>query len=172
MKKKNSAISIYELCLYPMLGALMFCSKVIMEVLPNIHMLGLLTMVYTVVFRRRALIPIYIYVFLNGLYAGFNMWWVPYLYILTILWGITMLLKEEKSPVIWAFISGFFGLFFGTLCSVPYFITGGVHMGLSWIIAGLQMDIIHGIGNFFVALVLFQPLRTAFYNVYHLFYEN
>ena len=40
-------------------------------------MLGMLTIVYTVVYRRKALIPIYIYVFMNGLFAGFNMWWIP-----------------------------------------------------------------------------------------------
>ena len=66
----------------------MFCSKVIMEALPNIHLLGMLTMVYTLTFRWKALIPIYIYVFLNGLYAGFNVWWVPYLYIWTVLWAV------------------------------------------------------------------------------------
>ena len=61
-----------------MLGAIMFATKVIMEFLPNIHPLGLLTVVYTVVFRKRALIPIYIYVFLNGLFSGFSFWWLPY----------------------------------------------------------------------------------------------
>ena len=78
-----------------MLGAVMFCSKIVMEFLPNIHLLGMLTMTYTIVFRKKALIPIYIYVMMNGLYAGFNMWWIPYLYIWTILWAITMLLPKK-----------------------------------------------------------------------------
>ena len=68
---------IREMVIFAMLGTLMFCSKILLEVLPNIHLLGMLTIVYTVVYRRKALIPIYIYVFLNGLFAGFNMWWVP-----------------------------------------------------------------------------------------------
>ena len=72
-----------------MLGTIMFVSKIVMEALPNIHLLGTLTMTYTVVYRKKALIPLYVYVFLNGLYAGFSLWWVPYLYIWTILWGIT-----------------------------------------------------------------------------------
>ena len=57
-----------------------------MELLPNIHLLGMLTMVYTIVFRIKALIPIYVYVFLNGIFAGFSPWWIPYLYI----WAYTM----------------------------------------------------------------------------------
>ena len=56
-----------------MLGTLMFVSKIVMELLPNIHLLGMLTMLYTVVFRRKALVPIYVYVLINGLYAGFSM---------------------------------------------------------------------------------------------------
>ena len=65
---------IFEMVLFPMLGTLMFTSKILMEMLPNIHLLGMLTITYTLVFRFKALIPIYIYVFLNGLYSGFNMW--------------------------------------------------------------------------------------------------
>ena len=73
----------------------MFVSKIVMEFLPNIHLLGMLTMVYTLTFRSKALIPIYIYVFVNGLYAGFAVWWVPYLYVWTILWAVTMLLPRR-----------------------------------------------------------------------------
>ena len=78
-----------------MLGALLFGSKIIMEALPNIHLLGMLIMVYTIAFRLKALIPIYIYVIINGVYAGFATWWVPYLYIWTILWAATMLLPKR-----------------------------------------------------------------------------
>lgn len=77
-----------EMCIFAILGAIMFCTEIVMEFLPNIHPLGMLTMVYTLVFRACALIPIYVYVPLNGLYAGFNLWWIPYLYIWTVLWGL------------------------------------------------------------------------------------
>ena len=80
-----------------MLGTLMFCSKIIMEAFPNIHLLGMFVMTYTIVFRRRALVPIYLFVALTGLYAGFAFWWLPYLYIWTVLWGVTMLLPRPSS---------------------------------------------------------------------------
>ena len=81
--------------IFAMLAAVMFVSKIVMEALPNIHLLGMLTVTYTIVFRKKALIPIYLYVLLNGLYAGFNVWWMPYLYIWTVLWGVTMLLPKN-----------------------------------------------------------------------------
>jgi hypothetical protein len=66
--QNKTALSTKEIVLFSMLGAIMFCSKIIMEALPNIHLLGMLTMTYTIVFRRKALIPIYVYVFLTGVY--------------------------------------------------------------------------------------------------------
>ena len=61
-----------ELAIFAMLGAIMYLSKIIMEWIPNVHLLGALTMAYTIVYRRKALYPIYVYVFLNGALAGFN----------------------------------------------------------------------------------------------------
>ena len=57
-----------------MFGVLMFSSKLLMEALPNIHLLGMFTVLLTVVYRSRALYPIYTYVLLNGAYAGFSPW--------------------------------------------------------------------------------------------------
>ena len=165
-------LTVKELVLIALLSALLIVAQVGLAFLPNIEVVSLLIILYTLFFKKKTLYVIYIFALLQGLIYGFGIWWIMYLYVWTILWGITLLLKEEKNPIIWAFISGFFGLFFGTLCSVPYFISGGVGMGLSWIASGLMMDIIHGIGNFFVALLLFKPLHNAFQKVYHLFFEN
>ena len=54
MKKSARSFSLRELTVYAMLGSIMFCSKVIMEALPNIHLLGMFTMTFTLVFRKKA----------------------------------------------------------------------------------------------------------------------
>ena len=59
--------------LFAMYAAMMFTSKVMMEGLPNIHALALFIVTLTLVYRVRALIPIYYCVFLNGLYGGFSL---------------------------------------------------------------------------------------------------
>ncbi|MBP3610871.1 MAG: hypothetical protein J6J42_11120 [Lachnospiraceae bacterium] len=165
-------MTVKELVLTALLSALLLTSQVALAVLPNIEVVSLLVILYTLFFKKKTLYIIYIFAILEGLVYGFGTWWFMYLYVWTILWGITTLFKEEKNPVIWAFISGFFGLLFGTLCSVPYFIIGGVNMGLSWIAAGLMADVIHGVGNFVVTLVLFKPLYTAFQKIHHIFYQT
>ena len=143
-----------------MLGTVMFCSKILMEVLPNIHLLGMLTISYTVVFRRKALWPIYVYVMLNGLYAGFNMWWVPYLYIWTILWAITMLLPRKMPRwaqcIVYPVVCSAHGIAFGALYAPAQALMFGMNFEqtVAWILAGLPFDALHGIGNVFVGLLI------------------
>ncbi len=137
-----------------MLGTIMFCSKIIMELLPNIHLIGMFTMVFTLVFRKKALIPIYIYVILSGIYAGFTNWWIPYIYIWTVLWGITMLLPKNMPKkvacIVYPVVCLMHGLFYGVLYAPAQALLFGLNFkqALAWIIAGLPFDIMHGIGNF------------------------
>ena len=139
----------------------MFISKIVMEALPNIHLLGMLTITYTIVFRKKALIPIYVYVLLNGLFAGFNAWWVPYLYIWTILWGITMLLPKNMPKavacIVYPLLCALHGLFFGALYAPVQALMFNftLEQTITWIAAGLTFDIIHMIGNFAVGLLIF-----------------
>ena len=159
---------ILELVLFALLGSLMFQSKIIMELIPNIHLLGMLTMCYTLLFRAKALFPIYVFVFLNGLYAGFALWWYPYLYIWTILWGITMLLPRRMPRkvafVVYPLVCGIHGLLCGILYAPMQALMFGLNFKqmLAWIISGLPFDAIHGIGNFaagFLILPLTDQLR-------------
>ena len=78
-----------------MLGALMFCSKLLLEWAPNIHLLALFIITFTLVYRAKALVPIYVFVLLTGVYGGFNVWWVPHVYIWLPIWGLAMLLPRR-----------------------------------------------------------------------------
>lgn len=152
--------------LFAMFGAMMFISKIVMEFLPNIHLLGMFTILLTIVYRQRALIPIYIYVFLNGVFAGFNMWWVPYLYIWTVLWALTMLVPQ-KTPVylqviIYPLLCALHGLCFGLLYAPAQMVMFSLTFKqmFAWFLAGLPFDIVHCVGNFFAGLLIY-PLSTA-----------
>ena len=160
-------LSTKEIVLFAFLGAFMFASKQIMEWLPNIHMLGMLTMLYTVVFRKKALFPIYVFVILEGVIAGFNLWWIPYLYIWTVLWAITMLLPKSMNvklaTPVYMIVCGLHGLGYGTLYAPFQAICMGLDFKatIAWIATGLPWDIIHGIGNAFFATMIY-PLSKLF----------
>ncbi len=149
-----------EIAVFAMLGAVMYASKLLMELAPNIHLLGVFTIAFTVVYRKKALYPIYIYVILNGIFCGFAAWWIPYLYIWTVLWGIVMLLPEKMPkklrPLVYMAVCAAHGFLFGTLYApVQALLFGLSFQGmLSWIIAGLPFDCIHGISNFFCGILI------------------
>jgi len=149
-----------------MLGALMYASKVLMEALPNVHLLGTFTMALTLVYRKKALYPIYTYVFINGLFAGFAVWWIPYLYLWGLLWLATMLLPQnipmKYRPIVYMVVCSLHGFLFGTLYAPAQalFFSYTMKQTIAWIIAGLPWDAIHGISNFFVGALII-PLATV-----------
>ena len=165
---RSKSISIREAAVFAMLGTLMLCSKLVMEILPNIHLLGMFTMLYTVTFRAKGLIPLYIYIFLNGLYAGFAVWWVPYLYVWTVLWGVTMLLPknmpDKAAYIVYPIVCMLHGLSFGILYAPGQAILYGFNFEqtLAWIAAGVGFDIMHAVGGLaagFLVLPLSKLLK-------------
>lgn len=155
-----------ELTVFSMLGAVMYASKVILEFAPNIHLLGVFTIAFTVVYRKKALYPIYIYVLLNGMLSGFSAWWVPYLYIWTVLWGVVMLLPKRMprlvQPAVYMVVCAVHGFLFGTLYAPVQAIMFGLRLEgmLAWIAAGLPWDFLHGVSNFFCG-ALIMPIVSV-----------
>ena len=155
-----------ELTIFAMLGALMYASKVIMEVAPNVHLLSVFTGAFTVVYRRKELYPIYTYVFLNGLFSGFSTWWIPYLYLWTVLWGVVMLLPENMpariKPIVYMIVCSAHGFLFGTLYAPAQAILYGLDCKgmISWIIAGLPWDCVHGVSNFVCGLLIMPIVKV------------
>lgn len=153
-------LSSREVAVFGLLGALMYASKMIMEVAPNVHLLGTFIIAFTIVYRKKALYPIYVYVFLNGLLAGFSTWWIPYLYIWTLLWGATMLLPKNMPkkirPFVYMGLCASHGFLFGTLYAPAQAILFGLDFKgtIAWIVAGLPWDLIHGISNFFCGILI------------------
>lgn len=143
-----------------MLGALMYASKIIMEFAPNIHLLGVFIVAFTVVYRKKALYPIYVFVIICGLLNGFSSWWLPYLYIWTILWGAIMLLPRKLpkwlAPFVYMMVSAAHGFLYGTLYAPVQALLYGLNLEktIAWIITGLPYDIIHGVSNFFCGILI------------------
>ena len=167
----------WEMVIFAMLGAVMYVSKLLMEFLPNMHLLGAFIVAFTVVYRKKALYPIYVFVLLVGLFNGFNMWWIPYLYIWTVLWGLVMLLPKELPkkwrPLIWMSVSALHGFLYGTLYAPVQALIFGLNFKgmIAWIIAGFPWDVTHGISNFICGLLIMpivMVLRLAQKNIKNL----
>lgn len=148
------------MAVFAMLGALMYASKIIMEVAPNVHLLGVFTIAFTVVYRKKALYPIYTYVLLNGIFCGFATWWIPYLYLWTVLWGAAMLLPKripaKVRPLVYMLLCAAHGFLFGTLYAPAQALLYGLSFRgmIAWIVAGLPWDFVHGVSNFFCGILI------------------
>lgn len=157
---KNGKLTIREMAVFAILGALMYASKMIMEVAPNVHLLGVFTIAFTVVYRKKALYPIYTYVLLNGIFCGFATWWIPYLYLWAVLWGATMLLPkripEKIRPLVYMLLCAAHGFLFGTLYAPAQALLYGLSFQkmIAWIISGLPWDFVHGVSNFFCGILI------------------
>ena len=159
-------LSIKEIAIFGMLGGLMFASKLAMEILPNIHLIGVFIVAVTVVYRAKALYPIYIFVVLIGLFYGFNVWWIPYLYIWTVLWGAVMLLPKTMPPkiegIVYMVVCSFHGFLYGILYAPTQALIFGYdfEQTLAWISMGFSFDIIHGISNFACGIMILPIVKA------------
>ncbi len=162
-RRRRVGLTVAEMVIFAMLGAMMFATTYVLQAMPNIHLLGLFIVTFTVVYRWRALYPIYVFVFLYGLYLGFAPSWVPYLYIWTLLWGMVMLLPRKMPPpvaaVVYTAVSALHGFGFGILYAPAQALLFGFdwERTLIWITSGLPYDVIHGVSNLCTG-VLILPL--------------
>ena len=157
-------LTLKEAVIFGMLGAVMYASKLLTELLPNIHLIGIFILAITVVYRKKALYPIYVFVMLAGLLNGFGMWWIPYLYIWAVLWGAVMLLPKKlppkAAPIIYAVVCSLHGFLYGVIYAPAQALMYNLSFDgmVAWIVAGLPYDAIHGVSNFIGGLVLVVPL--------------
>ena len=143
------------------LSAILLIGQVGMSYLPNIEIVSLLIYIYTQVYRKKVFFIIYVFVFLEGCIYGFGIWWFGYLYI----WSVLALIvlwngRQQTSVIMTAVILGAYGLSFGMLYALPYFIAGGWAAGFSYWVSGIPFDLLHCAGNVAVSLICYRPLRT------------
>ena len=169
--KNSKTFNIFNMVLFTMLGVLLYLSDIIFEVIPNVHGVALLICVITLVYRAKALIPIFIFITLNAVTSllisgGYSFWWVPYLYIFPILWLLVMLIPK-KAPIkvkviLCTVFSALHGLLFG-LMYLPYQIVMyrlNFEMAMTWLASGLVFDVIHMVGNTVMCSLIYPLYKT------------
>ncbi|MDO4460766.1 MAG: hypothetical protein Q4C42_11940 [Clostridia bacterium] len=154
-------IGIRDICLMAVLGATMYASQVALAFLPNIELVSLLTILFTLVFKKKIIGILGVFLVIETFTYGINTWTIMYMYVWPILALIAYLFRKVDKPVIWAVISGAYGLSFGFLCSIVYLFIGGPGGFWAYFLNGLTFDLIHCLGNFTVTFFLYRALRKA-----------
>ena len=159
-------LTIKEITVLAMFGSLMCAADYLMDILPNVHLVGVFVVVLTVVFRFKALWAIYTYVFLLIATTGFSPWVMFHLYIWIVLWGAVMLLPKNMPPtvsaVVYMVVCALHGYSFGILCAPSQALLFGYDFNqtIAWIASGLPFDLIHGTSNLICGILIYPLIKV------------
>ena len=106
-----------EIAFGALMAAIMFVGQIALSFLPNIEVVSILIIISSIVFGRLTLMSIYAFVLLEGLCYGFGIWWFNYCYVWLILYVIARIFRRCENRLVWAVISGAYGLSYGFLCA-------------------------------------------------------
>ena len=158
-----------DIALIGMMVALIEVCKVALMGIPNVELTTFLIIMFSIYFGKKIFFVIPVFILIEGTMFGFGIWWVMYLYMWPSLAIIAMKFKNMDSVFGWSILSGIFGLLFGFFCAIPYVVTGtfdggiinGLYAGFTFWIAGIPWDLVHGIANFIIMLVLYKPVQNV-----------
>lgn len=153
-------INVKELILFSMLGGLVSVSQIALSFIPNIETVSLFIILFSLIYNKKAMYIVFVFVAIMGLIYGFGLWWFGYVILWPFLCITTYKLKTiiNGKYLILSLYSGSFGLLFGFFYAIPYGIFGGINAGIAYWVSGIPFDIIHGIGNYFLMLLLGEKI--------------
>ena len=169
MEKRQSglAISIQDIALIGMMTAVIEVSKLALSFLPNIELVTFWIIMFTLFLGPKTVYAILVFILIEISLYGIHTWVIMYLYMWPLLALVVYLCRKNDSVWFYSILSGFFGLFFGAFCSLPYIAIGavdgdirsGLVMAFNWWVAGIPYDILHGIANTILMFTLYRPVR-------------
>ena len=158
---RKTGITTKDIALMGVMTATIEAAKLALFVVPNVELVTLLVILYSIHFGKKALPAILAFVGIECLIWGLGLWVIMYLYIWPLLSIVVQIFRKQKSVWFWSILAGIYGLLFGALCSIPYFFIGGIRTAVTWWIAGIPYDILHGISNFIICFILYYPLTKV-----------
>ncbi len=157
LRYRRSLLRLRGLLRDALLAAFLVFSKELLAALPNVELVSMLIISYTLVYRMRALVPIYLFVAIEWVLYPQPFYMVMYLYVWAILWGFTMLLPRRILPFpVYMLFGGLYGLAFGLLCAPAQAAFFGLNFSgmLAWIGAGFAFDLLHAVTNFAICCLV------------------
>ena len=158
----DNGLAVRRLVYIAVMTAVLETAKFALNSIANVELVTLLVIIFTRQFGWKMTLPtVLIFSFIECLYWGFGTWSIVYFYMWPLLVLFAHLCRNGDSVLYYAVLSGDFGLAFGAFCSVFTIFIGGWKAAFSFWIAGIPYDLVHGIANFIICLVLFEPLDRA-----------
>ncbi|NLJ97984.1 MAG: hypothetical protein GX320_01775 [Tissierellia bacterium] len=153
-------MKIRDVALIGILSATITAGKLVLSFVPNVEIVTLLFIVYTVVFGvRKSFLASVVFSTTEILIYGFSTWLLGYYLVWPLLIIVTGLMsKKMESEYVYATIGAIFGYAFGALFAIVESIFYGLAYGWVYWLRGIPFDLIHGTSNFIIILVLYKPM--------------
>ncbi|MCR4675201.1 MAG: hypothetical protein K5675_09335 [Lachnospiraceae bacterium] len=169
MEENQKKFSVKDIAVMGLMVAIIEVCKMALSFAPNIELTSFWLIMFTKHYGKKVALIVPALILLEGMMYGVNIWWIMYAYIWPLLVILAYMFRKVDSALFWAIFSGIFGLCFGFLCSITYFvigasggsITAGLSTAFSWWVAGITWDVIHCVGNFTLMLVLYIPIENV-----------
>ena len=171
---KRNKMTAKDIALIGMMIAVIEVSKIALAQVPNVELTTFWIILFTLYLGKRIFYVIPAFILIEGAVYGFHLWWVIYLYAWPLLALVTMTMRKKHTYFGCIILSGVFGLLFGLLCAIPYIFVGwfginvdgsgllnGLRTAFTWWVAGIPFDLVHGIANLVIMLVLYYPVSKA-----------
>ena len=169
MQKQKWKITIQDITTIGLMVAVIEVCKALFTYLPNIELTSFWLILFTIYFGWKIIFVIPVFILIECAIYPLGVWIIMYLYVWPLLALLAWIFRKQESIWFWSLLSGGFGLCYGFLCSFTYIVTGTTQNGLAgglatafaWWIAGIPWDIVHGVANFVVMMVLYKPVRNV-----------
>ncbi|MCR5546117.1 MAG: hypothetical protein K6F30_06535 [Lachnospiraceae bacterium] len=169
MEEKEKRFSVKDIAVMGLMVAVIEVCKMALSFAPNIELTTFWLIMFTKHYGKKVALIVPAMILLEGMMYGVNVWWIMYAYIWPLLVILAYLFRKVDSTIFWAIFSGIFGLCFGLLCSITYFVIGvsggsvmaGISTAFSWWVAGIMWDVVHCVGNFTLMFILYYPIENV-----------
>lgn len=172
IQKQSKGLSARDITIMALMVAIIEVSKVALAQIPNVELTSFWIIMFSLYFGPRIFYVIPVFILIEGMIYGFGLWWIMYLYAWPLLAIVVLQIRKMNTAWDWGFVSGLFGLSFGFLCAIPYIFTSGFAGAFAWWVAGIPWDLIHGIANFAIMLVLYKPMKLVMAKMQNMSIEN
>ncbi|MGI6538968.1 MAG: hypothetical protein ACOX22_11860 [Caldicoprobacterales bacterium] len=154
-------MKIHDIVLIGLLSALTTAGKLALSFIPNVEIVTLFFILFAVTLGlKRSLLISLVFSIVEILLYGFSTWVLGYFIIWPLLVIVASFLsKRIKTEYGYAVLGGLFGLFFGMVFALTESFFYGPAYGFAYWVNGLVFDLIHGVSNFILILLLFKPLK-------------
>lgn len=153
----------HDLTLVAILAASLTAGKMVLSMIPNVEIVTFLLMSFTLLFGfKRAIMAAVVFVTIEVFIYGFGTWILGYYILWPMLIVITHFLAQRtRSEYAFAAVGSAFGFGFGLFFALFESIFYGIGYAIPYWISGIPFDIVHGVSNFILVLILFKPITQS-----------